>query len=165
MVSIEFPRLEEFLIGLQRSWEEAIKLIKKAQENMKKQFDWRRRNPQGLKIGDNVWLENKNIYSNKPSKKLVQKRYRPFRILKDIGLGVFQLELPEEWAIHNVFNKDLLTRCNKPQFKGQHMELALPPIIINEKEEYEVEEVWKHRKQDKGTQYLVYWKGCGDEHD
>jgi len=59
---------------------------------------------------------------------------------------VFQLELLEEWMIHNMFNKDLLTRCNEPQFKGQHIELAPPLTIINKEEEYKVEEVWKHRK-------------------
>jgi len=63
---------------------------------------------QGLKVGDNVWIENKNIQSNQPSKKLDNKRYRPFRILKNIGSEVFQLELPEEWAIYNIFNEDLL---------------------------------------------------------
>ena len=61
---MEFPRLEEFLTGLQRSWEEAMKLIKEAQKNMKKQFDKKRRNPQELKVGDNMRLESKNIYSN-----------------------------------------------------------------------------------------------------
>jgi len=38
-------------------------------------------------------------------------------------------------------------------------------MIINEKEEYKVEEVRKHRKQRRGTQYLVYWKGYEDEHN
>jgi len=93
-----------------------------------------------------VWLENKNIQSNQPSKKLDNKRYRPFRILKDIGSGIFQLKLPEGWVIHNMFNKDLLIRCVEPKFKGQHEELAPLPIIINEEEEYKVEEVRKHRK-------------------
>ena len=51
----------------------------------------------------------KNIHSNRPSKKLDNKRYRLFKILKDIRSGAFELELPEEWMIHNVFNKDLLT--------------------------------------------------------
>ena len=37
--------------------------------------------------------------------------------------------------------------------------------IINEEEEHEVEEVQKHRKWDRETQYLVYWKGYGDKHD
>jgi len=108
---MEFPKLEEFLIGLQRSWEEAIKAMEGAQETMKKQFDKKRRNPQELQEGENIWLEAKNIYLNKPSKKLDQKRYRPFKILKAIGQGVFQLKLPEGWMIHNVFNEDLLTRC------------------------------------------------------
>ena len=48
--------------------------------------------------------------------------------------------------IHNVFNKDLLTRYRKPQFKGQYIELAPPPNIFNEEEEYKVEEVRNHRK-------------------
>jgi len=62
---------------------------------MKKQFNKKRRNPQGLKVGNNMWLGNKNIQSNQPSKKLDNKRYRPFRTSKDIGSGAFQLELPE----------------------------------------------------------------------
>ena len=46
--------------------------------------------------------------------------------------------------IHNVFNEDLLTQYKKLQFKGQHIKLAPPPDIINEKEEYEVEEIRKY---------------------
>ena len=88
-----------------------------------------------------MWLENKNIHSNRLSKKLDQERYRSFRISKDIGLGAFQLELPERWMIYNMFNEDLLTRCNKLQFKEQHVEPVPPPIIVNEKEEYKVKEV------------------------
>ena len=96
VVQTEFPKLEEFLIGLQRSWKEATKSIKVAQKSMKKQFDKKKRNSQGLKIGDNMWLENKNIHLNRLSKKLDQKRYRSFRISKNISLEAFQLELSEE---------------------------------------------------------------------
>jgi len=139
--------------------------MKEAQKVIKKQFNKKRQNPQELKVRDNVWLENKNIHLNRPSKKLDNKRYRPFRISKDIGLEAFQLELPEEWMIHNIFNENLLTQCVEPKFKGQHEEPAPPPTIINEEEEYEVEEVRKHRKCGRGTQYLVHWKGYRDEHD
>ena len=69
------------------------------------------------------------------------KRYGPFRITNDIGSGTFQLELPEGWMIHNVFNEDLLTRCVELKFQGQHTDPIPPPTIINEEEEYEVEEV------------------------
>jgi len=94
---------------MQKSWEHVTKAMEGAQKNMKKQFDKKKRNPQGLKVGDNMWLENKNIQSNQLSKKLDNKIYGLFRISKDIGSGAFQLELPEGWVIHNVFNKDLLT--------------------------------------------------------
>ena len=56
---------------------------------MKQQFDKKRRNPQGLQVGEHVWLENKNIQSNQPSKKLDNKKYRSFRVKKNIGLGAF----------------------------------------------------------------------------
>ena len=47
-VQIEFPKLEEFLIRLQRSWEDVTKSMEIAKEAMKKQFD-KRWNLQGLK--------------------------------------------------------------------------------------------------------------------
>ena len=53
----------------------------------------------------------------------------------------------------------------EPKFKRQHEDPAPLPTIINEEEEYEVEEVRKHRKQERRMQYLIHWKGYGDEHD
>ena len=67
--------------------------------------------------------------------------------------------------IHNILNEDLLTRCVEPKFQEQHKDLAPLSTIINEEEEYKVEEVWKHRTRGQETQYLVHWKGYGDEHD
>ena len=64
MVKTDISQVEDFLSELQRSWEQATKAIEEVQKNMKKQFDRKRRNPQGLKVGDHVWLENKNIHSN-----------------------------------------------------------------------------------------------------
>jgi len=46
-----------------------------------------KKDSQELKVGNHVWLENKNIQSNRLSKKLDNKRYGPFRIVKDIGFG------------------------------------------------------------------------------
>ena len=64
MVQMGIPQVEEFLIGLQKSWKQVTKAMEEAQKSIKKQFDKKRRNPQGLKVGDNMWLENKNIHSN-----------------------------------------------------------------------------------------------------
>jgi len=45
------------------------------------------------------------------------------------------------------------------------VELAPLLDIINEEEEYEVEEIRKYQKKEWETQYLVHWKGYGNEHD
>jgi len=37
--------------------------------------------------------------------------------------------------------------------------------IINEEDEYEVEEIRKHQKKGRETQYLIHWKGYGNKHD
>ena len=83
----------------------------------------------------------------------------------EIRQGAYRLELPEGWAIHNVFNKDLLTHYKKVEFASQHKDPAPPPDIINEEEEYEVEEIREHHKKGRGTQFLVHWKGYRNEHD
>jgi len=45
MIKIEFLKLEEFLIELQKSWKKATKSMKIVSETMKKQFNKKRRNP------------------------------------------------------------------------------------------------------------------------
>ena len=56
---------------------------------MKKQFNKKRKNSQELKVGDNMWLEAKNIHSKQLSKKLDQNKYKSFKILKNISHRVF----------------------------------------------------------------------------
>ena len=92
----ELPKFENFLKKLQRSWKAAKKSIEIAKTAIKKQFNKKRQNPQELKAEDNVWLQAKNIQLKQPSKKLDQKKYRLFKITKDIGQGVFQLKLSKE---------------------------------------------------------------------
>jgi len=58
-----------------------------------------------LKIKIKIKIKIKSRKVNK-RKMLVSKA---FHNTKDIGSGAFELELPERWMIHNVFNKNLLT--------------------------------------------------------
>ena len=115
--------------------------------------------------GDNVWIEATNIHSNRPMAKLDHKRYGPFKVLKKVGECSYQLKLPETWAIHNVFHTSLLTRHHKLEFDSQRKPLPPPPDIINNKEEYEVEEIRGHRKRGQGVQFLFHWKGYDDVED
>ena len=84
-IRMELPKLNNFLEGLQRSWDKAKRLINITKKAIRKQYDKKRRNSQGLKVGDNVWLKAKNIHSKQLLKKLNQKKYELFRISKNIG--------------------------------------------------------------------------------
>ena len=59
----KLPKLKDFLEELQKSQKAVKKLMEIAKEAIKKQFDKKRQNVQGLKLGDNIQLEAKNIQS------------------------------------------------------------------------------------------------------
>ena len=58
-----------------------------------------------------------------------------------------------------MFNEFLLTPYKQPEFPSQQQPDKPPPVIINNKEEYEVEETLDSWMYQKKLQYLVKWKG------
>ena len=42
IIQTEIPRVEEFLVGIQKSWKQVTKTMEEAQKNMKRQFDKKR---------------------------------------------------------------------------------------------------------------------------
>jgi len=92
---MEIPNLEEFLNNIKKTWEEAKISIERTKETIKKQYDRKRKQSQELKKREQVWLEAKNIQSTRFSKKLDQKRYGPFTIIKEIRQEAYRLELLE----------------------------------------------------------------------
>ena len=166
-LSIETPNpaASNFLEKLGQAREEAAASLRNYQENMKDKFDRQRGAERHYQPGDLVWLEGTNITGNRTTKKLSNRRYGPFPIKEKIGQGAYRIKLPEGWIIHDVFNESLLSPHEKPQYGIQVKPTPPPPEIINEEEEYEVEEVRGHRRRGRGTQYLVHWTGYGDEED
>ncbi|KAF8662778.1 hypothetical protein AX16_001097 [Volvariella volvacea WC 439] len=104
-----------------------------------KMMKWNSTSYTPFKVGEQVWLEAKNLKTHRIAKKLAPKREGPFKITKVLGPVTFQLELPEQWKIHDVFHTSLLTpykenNIHRPNF------LAPPSDIINDEEE------WKDQK-------------------
>jgi hypothetical protein len=115
---------------------------------------------QPYKEGDQVWLEGTNLKTLYPSAKLGPKRYGPFRVLTQFSNAVYQLEIPRQWKIHNVFHANLLTPYKETELHGPNF-TRLPPDLINREEEYEVERILDMKQKGKGckTHYLIKWKG------
>ena len=100
------PPSEQRIPNLLKRRESAQNAVQKAQEIMTQK--------QGQKfvpfnVGDRVWLKGTNLKTTHPTTKLAPKQYRPFPITNKISDIVYQLELPPQWKIHNMFHTSLLT--------------------------------------------------------
>ena len=155
---------QEFATRMKKSWEDAKAALRLAGETMKRHYDKSKRPPHAFKVGDLVLVDALRIQSDRPAKKLDDKRHGPFKILEKVGLSAYRLELPRQWKrIHPVFNEAKLTPFVPPYADHQKRQNDWPPPdIIEEKEEYEVEKILEH--WDSGQvnviwNFKVKWKG------
>jgi hypothetical protein len=113
-----------------------------------------------------VWLKGVNLKLTHPKAKLDAKRYGPFHITKEISPVVFQLALPPQWHIHNMFHASLLTPYKEMEEHGENFP-QLPPELIEGQEEFKVEQILNLRRMGhmKKLQYLLRWKGYSRTHD
>ena len=100
------------------------------------------------KVGNSVWLLTKNIKTERPSKKLDHKMVGPFKIKALVGSSC-QLKLLTSMKIHNVFHPSLLWKASNNSLPGQHNDSA-PLIIVDDKEEWEVNNILDAKKVGKG---------------
>jgi len=93
-----------------------------------------------FKVGDQVWLDGKNLALPYQSNKLVPRRQGPFAIKRIISPITFQLELPPSWRIHDIFHALLLTPYAETPVHGPNY-MCPPPELVKEDPEYEVEAI------------------------
>ena len=63
----------------------------------------------------------------------------PFDVIQKKSI-LFELQLPQAMKIHNVFHLNLLQKASKDPLIGQ-VNGPAPPVIINNKEKWEVEDI------------------------
>jgi hypothetical protein len=92
--------------------------------------------------------------------KLTPKRYGPFRVIKEISPVAYQLALLPTWCIHDVFHASLLSPYSETPTHGPNFSQP-PPDMIDDQEEYEVEQIHSHQYYGckRTLQYLIKWKG------
>jgi hypothetical protein len=117
-----------------------------------------------FRVGQKVWLDNRNLPTPYASKKLSQRREGPFLITRQTSPTTYELKLPTKWKIHNRFHAALLMPVVENDVYGKHLTHP-PPILIEEEEEYEIEAILKHRKRRNRIEYLIRWKGYGPTED
>ncbi len=167
------PASTTFVSQMQKIHAEAKQALEKAADQMKAQYNKKKRPAVKYQVGDKVWLDTTNLNLPRPKKKLADKRTGPFPIITKVGASVYKLKLPTNWHIHPVFNKSLLTPYTPPAFPNQEQPPPPPPDLIDSEEHYEVKKVLDSREckvRGKAGEpwhwvmdYFVKWKGYGPE--
>ena len=154
----------EFVERMKKVHEEAEAALKKAQEDMKRQTDKRRKETKDWKKGDRVLLSTKDlVFKERLARKLVDQYIGPYTIEEIISTNAVKLQLPTLMRIHPVVNVSRIVRYKK-QVEGQRKEEG-KPIEVEGVKEWEIEKILNKRKIRGVEKYLVRWKGFIVEYD
>ena len=88
---------------------------KSAQQHMR---EWTFSHFKPWKVGDKVWPETRNLKLQVPSRKLSAKWTGLFEITQVVSSIAFQLKLPKQWKIHNMFHASLLSSYRETPGQG-----------------------------------------------
>ena len=133
----KYEGAKKFMTKIKEIQEEAKVLLGKAQEEMKKYTDKKRREIDEYKVEDLVMLSTKDLkyqIVERRTEKLTERFIEFYRIKKVILLNIVELELSSMIRIHLVVN---ISRIRKyvGQVKGQRNKQPAPVIIKGEKEQ------------------------------
>ena len=139
--SKNLPQIEERMADLERAREQAFRNVVEAQKVMKMKHGSNKKF-RPYKEDDQVWLEGTNLKTLYPTAKLGPKRYGPFKVVKQLSNTIYQLEIPRQWKIHNMFHANLLTPYKEMELHGPNFTQP-PPDLIDGEPEYKVEKIIK----------------------
>jgi hypothetical protein len=162
--AIEFPKLQlsapaakDYATQIKNMHDTLVENVKMAQNHQARHHDAKHK-PIEFNVGDKVWLLSRNIHTERPSKKLDWKRLGPYSITERIGTQAYRLQLPSSMRIHPVFHVSLLEPY-KPNLIPERIRPPPPPVVIQDNEEFEVEEILDSKLIRRSLFYLVKWKG------
>jgi hypothetical protein len=152
-------RGEAFVARLKEATMFAQAAMAAAQEQQEEYANRGRQAAEQFRVGDKVWLNLKNIKTQRPSKKLDWLNAK-YTVTELVGSHNCRLDTPP--GIHNVFHVSQLRRAGDDPLPSQVQDDTQPPAIISEEtgeEESQVEKILDVRKKGRGQQVLVKWTG------
>jgi len=162
----KYEAAEKFIERMRKIQEKAKAALGKAQEEMKKFANRKRREEEEYRVGDLVLLSIKDLkwqMKGRRSEKLTEHFVGPYKVKEIILSNTIELELSKSIKIYPVVNISRV-QLYKPQVEGQK---KIPPklVIIEREEEFKVEKILNKRTIRGKEKFLVRWKGYTAEED
>jgi len=152
----KYKAVGKFIEKMKKIQEKAKAALGKAQEEMKKFVDRRRKEKEEYRIGDLVLLSTKDLkwqMKGKRSEKLTKRFMGPYKVKRIVSSNAIELELLKSIKIHPVVNVSRV-QLYKSQVEGQK-KIPPKPVIIEEEEEFEVEKILNKRMVRGKKKFLV----------
>ena len=149
-------KLHELREKLEKRWQDAMESSAKYYNKTHKPITFNK--------GDLVMLSAKNLKQRRPNRKLSHKYIGPFRVEAPIGSQAYRLTLPTTYRIYPVFHVSLLEPYKRREAGGE-MQEYIPPELIDDSSEYEVEEILDRTKEKGQYFYKIRWKDWSSEYD
>ncbi len=127
----------------------------KTREQMMNQAN-KHRKKINYKIESKMFLNEWNIITARLFKKLNDKMLDSFQIINLID-SFYKLKLLETMHIHNVFHSELLRLVINDSLSDQKNESS-KSIVINDEDEWEIDDILNFRWYQRRLQYWVKWK-------
>ncbi|QRW16328.1 Retrotransposable element Tf2 protein [Rhizoctonia solani] len=139
-VPTDVPEADNLATQMEEQWREIEAALRQSKTRM---VAGEAGEPLEFKIGEEAWLDAKNVKLKTLSPKLTEQRLGPFKITEKISDRAYRLELPPTMRIHNVFYVGLLSKVKRD--KKRTFENRPPPVTVD------------------GEEDTNQWKGYGPE--
>ncbi|KAF8757138.1 transposition, RNA-mediated [Rhizoctonia solani] len=123
-VPTDVPEANNLAQTMENQWKEVESALRQSKSKMTARQE---EIPVTFELGEEAWLDAKNINLKTLSPKLTEQRLGPFKVIEKISDQAYQLKLPKTMRIHNVFYVGLLSKVkgttNAPLKTNPHQSL------------------------------------------
>ncbi len=108
-----------------------------------------------------MFLNEQNIVTARSFKKLNDKMLNSFQIIESVD-SFYKLKLSETMRIHDVFHSEFLHSVVDDSLSDQKNESS-KSIVINNEDEWEINDILNSRWYQRRLQYRVKWKSYDND--
>jgi hypothetical protein len=157
---LKLASVNDFVDRMSKGLEKAKSVLSKAKDEYTLYYNRCCEPAPELQPGDLVWVDAADISTDRPSVKLAHCRLGPYPIDVRVGHGAYCLKLPPSLSqLHPVFPIVKLTLATPDPIVGRRARPPPPPVLVEGKEEHEVETILDSRMRWNRLEYLIKWKG------